>query len=65
MQHPRIGGPGLVGGQDVFDGSAFRQWLREGEQHMVQRFDPSGPNDTIGFFIAKFAVDLPLEELAM
>jgi hypothetical protein len=43
----------------------IRQWLREGEQHMVQRFDPSGPNDTIGFFIAKFAVDLPLEELAM
>ncbi|CAK9874412.1 unnamed protein product [Sphagnum jensenii] len=64
-QHPRIGGPGLVGGQDVFDGSAFRSWLREGEQHMVQRFDPSGPNDTIGFFIAKFAVDLPVEELAM
>lgn len=33
-----------------------RPWLRKGEEHMVQRFDPVGPRDTIGFFIAKFSV---------
>lgn len=31
-----------------------QQWLSEQEAGMVQRFDPSGPADTIGFFIAKF-----------
>jgi hypothetical protein len=34
--------------------SSHRAWLREGEQNLVQRFDPDGPLDTIGFFIAKF-----------
>ncbi|GAQ77725.1 hypothetical protein KFL_000030055 [Klebsormidium nitens] len=53
-QEPRLGGPGLVGGGDVFDGTGYREWLREGEQNSVQRFDPDGPLDTIGFFIAKF-----------
>ena len=33
-----------------------REWLRPGEEHLVQRFDPSSPLDTIGFFIAKFSV---------
>ncbi|KAJ7563859.1 hypothetical protein O6H91_03G128600 [Diphasiastrum complanatum] len=56
-QDPKIGGPGLVGGSDVFDGHGFRCWLRKGEEHLVQRFDPSGPLDTIGFFIAKFKVE--------
>jgi len=34
----------------------YREWLRPGEEDLVQRFDPSSPLDTIGFFIAKFAV---------
>lgn len=34
----------------------YREWLRPGEEELVQRFDPSSPLDTIGFFIAKFAV---------
>ncbi|KAG0580762.1 hypothetical protein KC19_4G197400 [Ceratodon purpureus] len=55
-QHPKLGGPGLVGGDDVFDGATYRAWLRKGEEDMVQRFDPVGPRDTIGFFIAKFCV---------
>jgi len=29
-------------------------WLSEAEARLVQRFDPSGPQDTIGFFIAAF-----------
>ena len=33
-----------------------REWLRPGEEELVQRFDPSSPLDTIGFFIAKFNV---------
>ena len=28
--------------------------LTEAEAALVQRFDPAGPRDTIGFFIAKF-----------
>ncbi|KAF7123419.1 hypothetical protein RHSIM_Rhsim12G0010200 [Rhododendron simsii] len=32
------------------------EWLRPGEEDLVQRFDPSSPLDTIGFFIAKFNV---------
>ncbi|KAF8408911.1 hypothetical protein HHK36_004981 [Tetracentron sinense] len=32
------------------------EWLRPGEEELVQRFDPSSPTDTIGFFIAKFNV---------
>lgn len=55
-QHPQIGGPGLVGGEDVFDGATHRPWLRKGEEQLVQRFDPVGPRDTIGFFVAKFSV---------
>jgi len=31
-----------------------REWLRGGEERLVQRFDPCGPHDTMGFFIAKF-----------
>lgn len=33
-----------------------REWLRPGEEELVQRFDPSAALDTIGFFIAKFVV---------
>jgi 16S rRNA C967 or C1407 C5-methylase (RsmB/RsmF family) len=35
------------------DGSV-QQLLSESEAALVQRFDPSAPLDTIGFFIAKF-----------
>ncbi|XVE72339.1 hypothetical protein DITRI_Ditri11bG0031800 [Diplodiscus trichospermus] len=54
-QHPRIGGPGLVGSFEFPDGYV-EEWLRPGEEELVQRFDPSSPLDTIGFFIAKFVV---------
>ncbi|KAG6658122.1 hypothetical protein CIPAW_04G138100 [Carya illinoinensis] len=55
QQHPSIGGPGLLGGCEFPDGYT-EEWLRPGEEKLVQRFDPSGPLDTIGFFIAKFIV---------
>ncbi|KAL8268718.1 hypothetical protein R6Q59_002516 [Mikania micrantha] len=55
QQHPRIGGPGLLGRYESSDGY-FEEWLKPGEEDLVQRFDPSGPYDTIGFFIAKFNV---------
>ncbi|XP_076927138.1 rRNA (cytosine-C(5))-methyltransferase NOP2C-like [Bidens hawaiensis] len=54
-QHPKIGGPGLLGRYESSDGY-FEEWLSPGEEDLVQRFDPSGPHDTIGFFIAKFNV---------
>lgn len=54
-QHPRAGGPGLVGCFQFSDGYT-EEWLRPGEEELVQRFDPSSPLDTIGFFIAKFNV---------
>lgn len=53
-QHPRVGGPGLLGCCEFFDGYV-EEWLRPGEEELVQRFDPSS-SDTIGFFIAKFNV---------
>lgn len=55
-QNPRIGGPGLVGHCELFDGEINEEWLRPGEEELVQRFDPSSELDTIGFFIAKFSV---------
>ncbi|XP_018472577.2 rRNA (cytosine-C(5))-methyltransferase NOP2C [Raphanus sativus] len=54
-QHPRIGGPGLVGRCEFPDGYV-EEWLKPGEDKMVQKFDPSSELDTIGFFIAKFSV---------
>uniref|UniRef100_A0A2P2KZZ1 Uncharacterized protein MANES_08G014300 n=3 Tax=Rhizophora mucronata TaxID=61149 RepID=A0A2P2KZZ1_RHIMU len=54
-QCPRIGGPGLIGGCKFSDGHT-EEWLRPGEEEFVQRFDPSSPLDTIGFFIAKYNV---------
>ncbi|KAL3633669.1 rRNA (cytosine-C(5))-methyltransferase nop2c [Castilleja foliolosa] len=54
-QHPTVGGPGLIGGFQFADGYK-EEWLRPGEEHLVQRFDPSSELDTIGFFIAKFNV---------
>ncbi|KAL6570492.1 rRNA (cytosine-C(5))-methyltransferase nop2c [Orobanche gracilis] len=55
-QHPKIGGPGLIGGCQFSDGYQEEEWLRPGEENLVQRFDPSSELDTIGFFIAKFSV---------
>ncbi|CAI5465095.1 unnamed protein product [Closterium sp. Yama58-4] len=49
-----LGQPGLVGGLTVSDGTACKEWLREGEQHKVMSFHPSHTLDTIGFFLAKF-----------
>lgn len=54
LQSPRVGGPGLVGCHAYSDGYV-EEWLRPGEEELVQRFDPSVV-DTIGFFIAKFNV---------
>ncbi|KAH7578440.1 hypothetical protein JRO89_XS01G0382200 [Xanthoceras sorbifolium] len=54
-QNPRIGGPGLAGRCEFPDGYV-EEWLKPGEEELVQRFDPSSPLDTIGFFIAKFSV---------
>ncbi|KAK3019916.1 hypothetical protein RJ639_003143 [Escallonia herrerae] len=53
--HPRVGGAGLVGSCKLPNGYV-EEWLRHGEENLVQRFDPSSPLDTIGFFIAKFNV---------
>lgn len=55
-QHPKIGGGGLVGNCELFDGKYKEEWLTEAEAELVQRFDPSSSLDTIGFFIAKFSV---------
>ncbi|KAF3793131.1 putative methyltransferase [Nymphaea thermarum] len=55
-QDPYIGGPGIVGRSELLDGEHLEEWLRPGEETLVQRFDPSSPLDTIGFFIAKFHV---------
>ncbi|KAI6673234.1 hypothetical protein NL676_001140 [Syzygium grande] len=55
-QHPRVGGSGLVGSFEYTDGY-IEEWLKPGEEELVQRFDPSAPLDTIGFFIAKFIVN--------
>lgn len=55
-QNPRIGGPGLVGRCELFDGEYVEEWLTQDEAELVQRFDPSSSLDTIGFFIAKFNV---------
>ncbi|KAM7503031.1 hypothetical protein LguiB_001935 [Lonicera macranthoides] len=63
-QHPKVGGPGLVGRYESSDGY-IEEWLRPGEEDLVQRFDPSSSLDTIGFFVAKFSVgpkDLSAEE---
>ncbi|OIT00005.1 PREDICTED: putative methyltransferase NSUN6 isoform X1 [Nicotiana attenuata] len=54
-QHPKIGGPGLTGSCQSPDGF-IEEWLKPGEENLVQRFDPSSDLDTIGFFIAKFSV---------
>ncbi|XP_009790524.1 rRNA (cytosine-C(5))-methyltransferase NOP2C-like isoform X2 [Nicotiana tabacum] len=54
-QHPKIGGPGLTGSCQLPNGFV-EEWLKPGEENLVQRFDPSSDHDTIGFFIAKFSV---------
>ncbi|KAG2583464.1 rRNA (cytosine-C(5))-methyltransferase NOP2C-like isoform X3 [Panicum virgatum] len=55
-QHPKVGGPGIVGSCELFNKTYTEEWLTEHEAELVQRFDPSSPVDTIGFFIAKFNV---------
>ncbi|CAO2163570.1 unnamed protein product [Urochloa humidicola] len=55
-QHPKVGGPGIVGSCELFDKTYTEEWLTDHEAELVQRFDPSSPVDTIGFFIAKFSV---------
>lgn len=55
-QNPRVGGPGLVGHCELFDGKYMEKWLTQSEAELVQRFDPSSSVDSIGFFIAKFNV---------
>ncbi|KAK1258749.1 hypothetical protein QJS04_geneDACA018667 [Acorus gramineus] len=55
-QNPRVGGPGLVGRSEFFEGRYIEEWLTDEEAELVQRFDPSSSLDTIGFFIAKFNV---------
>ncbi|XP_020590413.1 putative methyltransferase NSUN6 isoform X2 [Phalaenopsis equestris] len=54
-QNPRVGGSGLVGKCELGE-KYVETWLTEREAELVQRFDPSAPLDTIGFFIAKFNV---------
>lgn len=63
---PRVGGLGLEGChpsgglQHALRCSAAggpegaEQWLRPEEARLVQRFDPDGPEDTQGFFVAAF-----------
>lgn len=47
-----LGRPGLT----TPSGGALEgeEWLTPHEAALVQRFDPGGAHDTIGFFIAKF-----------
>ncbi|KAI8106699.1 hypothetical protein M9434_001353 [Picochlorum sp. BPE23] len=47
-----LGGPGLTGSVTV--GDSTYSLLQKEEADMVQRFDPGGDLDTMGFFIAKF-----------
>ncbi|CAJ2672247.1 unnamed protein product [Trifolium pratense] len=60
-QHPKIGGAGLVGSCEFPDGYV-EEWLRPGEENLVQRFDPSSPHYTIGFFIASLLSDLKIPD---
>lgn len=41
-------------GTVALPGGGTQRLLTEAEAALVQRFDPSAPLDTIGFFIAKF-----------
>jgi hypothetical protein len=45
-------GPGAGAGQDLV--MEDEVWLTEEEAVMVQRFDPAGEQDTIGFFVSAF-----------
>ena len=53
-QHPKVGGPGIIGSCKLPNKAYTEQWLTEDEAQLVQRFDPSSSLDTMGFFIAKF-----------
>lgn len=56
-QQPRLGLPGLSGEVALPPGcgGGTLRLLSEQQAALVQRFDPSSPLDTTGFFIAKFA----------
>ncbi|KAK1608458.1 hypothetical protein QYE76_032131 [Lolium multiflorum] len=55
-QHPKVGGPGIIGSCKLPNKAYTEEWLTEHEAQLVQRFDPSSSLDTMGFFIAKFNV---------
>lgn len=40
-------------------GAPSGAWLSAEEAALVQRFDPAGVEDTIGFFVAKFVKEAP------
>lgn len=47
----------MPAGNVVLPCGRTQQLLSEKEAALVQRFDPSAPLDTIGFFVAKFEKD--------
>ncbi len=54
-QEPRLGGPGLSGEVELpGGGGGTLRLLRPEDAALVQRFDPAGPLDTVGFFVSKF-----------
>lgn len=54
-QQPMIGEKGLErSAHPLVDGEECPVWLGAEESALVQRFNPCGELDTIGFFIAKF-----------
>uniref|UniRef100_A0ACD5TGN8 Uncharacterized protein n=1 Tax=Avena sativa TaxID=4498 RepID=A0ACD5TGN8_AVESA len=55
-QHPKVGGPGIIGSCKLPSKAYTEKWLTAHEAQLVQRFDPSSSLDTMGFFIAKFNV---------
>ena len=65
QQEPRLGGPGLAGERGgAAEGGGTLRLLTDAECALVQRFQPSDPLDTIGFFIAKFTLTEPLPPAA-
>ena len=56
-QQPYLAGPGITGHYMHADNHR-EDWLTPEHAALVQRFDPCGKADTIGFFIAKFCKKL-------
>uniref|UniRef100_A0A0D3GZI3 SAM-dependent MTase RsmB/NOP-type domain-containing protein n=1 Tax=Oryza barthii TaxID=65489 RepID=A0A0D3GZI3_9ORYZ len=46
-QHPKVGGPGIVGSFELSTKKYTEEWLTKHESQLVQRFDPSSTLDTI------------------